>query len=114
MGRSDTKSIEQLVELVKQKNGEHPVVVYSKTWCPYCMDVKRLLSKLHTKMLVVELDELVEEDELQQALYDLTGQRTVPNVFIGGKHIGGCDATVSLHMQGKLVPLLAEAGAKEE
>ncbi|CAI5473228.1 unnamed protein product [Closterium sp. Yama58-4] len=114
MGRSDTKSIEQLVELVKQKNGEHPVVVYSKTWCPYCMDVKRLLTKLHTKMLVVELDELVEEDELQQALYDLTGQRTVPNVFIGGNHIGGCDATVSLHMQGKLVPLLAEAGAKEE
>uniref|UniRef100_A0A6N2MJ69 Uncharacterized protein n=1 Tax=Salix viminalis TaxID=40686 RepID=A0A6N2MJ69_SALVM len=40
-----------------------------------------------------------------------TGQRTVPNVFIGGNHIGGCDQTTGLHQEGKLVPLLTDAGA---
>ncbi|CAA0820186.1 Glutaredoxin-C2 [Striga hermonthica] len=49
--------------------------------------------------------------ELQAALFEWTGQRTVPNVFIGGKHIGGCDATTNLHNQGKLVPMLTEAKA---
>lgn len=54
-----------------------------------------------------------EEDgaDIQSALAEWTGQRTVPNVFIGGNHIGGCDATTALHKQGKLVPLLTEAGA---
>lgn len=81
-------------------------------------------------------------NEIQSALAEWTGHRTVPNVFIGGKHIGGCDcmvsvlqffsrflicrsnmllrsdsfasyfaATTALHQQGKLVPLLTEAGA---
>ncbi|CAI0456174.1 unnamed protein product [Linum tenue] len=49
--------------------------------------------------------------EIQAALAQLTGQRTVPNVFIGGKHIGGCDDTMALNKSGKLVPLLTEAGA---
>ncbi|KAK8477114.1 hypothetical protein V6N11_024341 [Hibiscus sabdariffa] len=49
--------------------------------------------------------------DIQAALAEWSGQRTVPNVFIGGKHIGGCDATTALHNEGKLVPLLTEAGA---
>lgn len=49
--------------------------------------------------------------EVQAALHQWTGQRTVPNVFIGGQHIGGCDSTVAKHKEGKLVPLLQEAKA---
>ncbi|WCJ33819.1 Glutaredoxin family protein [Euphorbia peplus] len=49
--------------------------------------------------------------EIQSALAEWTGQRTVPNVFNGGKHIGGCDSTTNMHKQGKLVPLVTEAGA---
>jgi len=49
--------------------------------------------------------------ELQDALKEWTGQRTVPNVFINGKHIGGCDDTMALNNDGKLVALLTEAGA---
>lgn len=48
---------------------------------------------------------------MQSALAEWTGQRTVPNVFINGKHIGGCDDTVALNNGGKLVALLTEAGA---
>ncbi|PNX92883.1 glutaredoxin c1 [Trifolium pratense] len=49
--------------------------------------------------------------EIQAALADWTGQRTVPNVFIGGKHIGGCDSVLEKHRAGQLVPLLNDAGA---
>ncbi|PKU85776.1 Glutaredoxin-C6 [Dendrobium catenatum] len=49
--------------------------------------------------------------EIQAALAQWTGQRTVPNVFISGNHIGGCDNVMEKHNGGKLVPLLTESGA---
>ncbi|KAL3824854.1 hypothetical protein ACJIZ3_020883 [Penstemon smallii] len=89
----------------------NPVVVFSKTYCGYCQRVKQLLSQLKATYKVIELDEESDGDYIQTALAESTGQRTVPNVFIGGKHIGGCDVVVEKHQQGKLVPMLAEAGA---
>ncbi|KAJ8566970.1 hypothetical protein K7X08_019178 [Anisodus acutangulus] len=89
----------------------NPVVVFSKTYCPFCVSVKDLLSKLGASFKAVELDTEKDGSEIQVALAEWTGQRTVPNVFIGGKHIGGCDSTTALHKEGKLVPLLTEAGA---
>nr|XP_028958385.1 glutaredoxin-C5, chloroplastic isoform X2 [Malus domestica] len=50
--------------------------------------------------------------QLQKVLERLTGQHTVPNVFIGGKHIGGCTDTVKLYRTGELETLLSEASAK--
>ncbi|KAI8531681.1 hypothetical protein RHMOL_Rhmol11G0154800 [Rhododendron molle] len=82
-----------------------------KTYCGYCKQVKQLLSKQNATYKVVELDEENDGSEMQQALAELTGQGTVPNVFIGGKHIGGCDAVLQKHQRGELVPLLTEAGA---
>lgn len=61
--------------------------------------------------LVSHVSDAEDGSAMQSALYEITGQRTVPNVFIGGKHVGGCDDTVSLHQAGKLVPMLTEAGA---
>ncbi|XP_010441172.1 PREDICTED: glutaredoxin-C2 [Camelina sativa] len=87
------------------------VVVFSKTFCPYCVRVKELLQQLGAKFKAVELDTESDGSQIQSALGEWTGQRTVPNVFIGGNHIGGCDATSNLHKDGKLVPLLTEAGA---
>jgi len=89
----------------------NPVVVFSKSYCPYCRKVKELLTKLGAKQTVIELDIENDGNEIQSALAGWTGQRTVPNVFIGGKHIGGCDDTVSKNNSGKLVPLLKAAGA---
>ncbi|CBI34892.3 hypothetical protein AAG906_023164 [Vitis piasezkii] len=89
----------------------NPVVVFSKTYCPFCVSVKKLLSELGATFKVVELDTESDGADLQSALAGWTGQRTVPNVFIGGKHIGGCDTATALHSDGKLVPLLTEAGA---
>ncbi|XP_057870867.1 glutaredoxin [Cryptomeria japonica] len=99
------------MEKAKSIVSSHPVVVFSKTSCPYCKQVKQLLATLRAKTEVVELDTTSDGPDVQAALKEWTGQRTVPNVFIGGTHIGGCDDTVAKHKNGQLVPLLSEAGA---
>ncbi|KAG2659873.1 glutaredoxin-like [Panicum virgatum] len=88
-----------------------PVVVISKTYCPFCTRVKQLLAQLGANYKAVELDVESDGSDLQSALAEWTGQRTVPNVFVKGERIGGCDATMAMHNGGKLVPLLTEAGA---
>ncbi|XP_002973274.2 glutaredoxin [Selaginella moellendorffii] len=110
--KSMSSSQSQTDDLIKSKNEHNPVVIYSKSWCPYCSKVKGLFKKLGVKVVVVELDELVEEADVQAALKRMTGQSTVPNVFIGGKHVGGCDDTHRLHSQGKLIPMLQGAKAQ--
>ena len=95
----------------KEIIASNPVVVFSKTFCPYCKSVKKLLSDIGATYKAVELDQESDGGEIQAALLELSGQRTVPNVFISGKHIGGCDDTTGMHKSGKLLPLLTEAGA---
>lgn len=99
---------------MKKTVTENPVVVYSKSWCSYSSEVKSLFKRLGVEPLVIELDELGPQGpQLQKVLERLTGQHTVPNVFIGGKHIGGCTDTVKLYRKGELEQLLAEANGKE-
>lgn len=100
-----------LATIIRQKNEENAVVIYSKSWCPFCQQVKSLFEKLNVDAVAIELDGIVEEQEVQGELEKLTGQRTVPNVFIGGKHIGGCDDCLTLSRSGELEKLLKEAGA---
>ncbi|KAK9082955.1 hypothetical protein Scep_029426 [Stephania cephalantha] len=103
----------RLEENVKKTVSENPVVVFSKSWCSYSSEVKVLFKRLGVDPFVVELDEMGPQGpQLQKLLERLTGQHTVPNVFIGGKHIGGCTDTVKLHRKGELEPLLLEANAK--
>ncbi|KAL1812297.1 glutaredoxin [Daucus carota subsp. sativus] len=87
------------------------VVVFSKTYCPYCTSVKKLFNDLGVTYKLVEMDVESDGSEIQAALAEWTKQRTVPNVFIGGKHIGGCDDVFALRKSEKLVPLLTEAKA---
>ncbi|CAK8571699.1 unnamed protein product [Lathyrus sativus] len=103
----------RLEETIKNTLSQNPVVVYSKSWCSYCSEVKSLFKKLGVQPLVLELDEMGPQGpQLQKLLERLTGQYTVPNVFIGGKHIGGCTDTLKLYRKGELETLLSEAIAK--
>ncbi|KAL3748204.1 hypothetical protein ACJRO7_009440 [Eucalyptus globulus] len=95
----------------KETASSAPVVVFSKTYCGYCQRVKHLLTQLGVSYKVVKLDKEGDGDVVQSALADWTGLRTVPNVFIGGNHIGGCDSVTEKHQAGQLVPLLRSAGA---
>ncbi|KAJ3689408.1 hypothetical protein LUZ61_018572 [Rhynchospora tenuis] len=99
----------RMEETVKKTVSDHPVVIYSKTWCSYSSEVKSLFKRIGVEPHVIELDKLgAQGTQLQRVLERLTGQSTVPNVFIGGKHIGGCTDTVKLHQNGELKKLLSE------
>lgn len=99
---------------IQQLIHQYPVMVFSKTYCPYSRKAKSILSKytLGDHYHVMELDQLTAKaDEYQDELGKLTGARTVPRVFIGGKCIGGGDDTGALEKSGDLVRLLKEAKA---
>ncbi|CDO73174.1 hypothetical protein BN946_scf185007.g229 [Trametes cinnabarina] len=97
-------------DLVEKTIAENKIAIFSKSYCPYCKRAKALLTSkfpnVSTKIL--ELDEIPEGSEIQDYLTEKTGQRTVPNIFINQKHVGGCDAVVALDNSGKLAALVAE------
>eukprot|EP01116_Phalansterium_solitarium_P010696 TRINITY_DN25813_c0_g1_i1.p2 TRINITY_DN25813_c0_g1~~TRINITY_DN25813_c0_g1_i1.p2 ORF type:complete len:146 (-),score=36.99 TRINITY_DN25813_c0_g1_i1:113-550(-) len=107
-GLEDASSV--VSELIK----ENPVMVFSKSYCPYCVNAKKLLNNVGAAFSVLELDNLAggKADAIQSELKRVTGASTVPRVFIGGKSIGGYDDTSRLHKQGQLLPRLQEAGVK--
>ncbi|KAK7740854.1 Glutaredoxin [Diatrype stigma] len=84
------------------------VAVFSKSYCPYCKATKSLLDSAGAKYYALELDQVPDGSEIQAALQELTSQRTVPNVFIGRKHIGG---NSDLQGRSDLKELLSSAGA---
>ncbi|KAL2821096.1 putative glutaredoxin Grx1 [Aspergillus granulosus] len=89
---------------------ENGVVVFSKSYCPYCKASKSRLSELGAKFQILELDQLDDGAALQDALLEISGQRTVPNIYINQKHIGG-NSDLQGKKESELVALLKEAGA---
>lgn len=82
-----------------------PVVVYSKSWCPYCKAAKALLTKKGIAFEEIEVDG---KPELQKAMsIRAHGHYTVPQIFIGETHVGGCDDLHDLDAAGRLDKLLA-------
>ncbi|KAJ6096052.1 hypothetical protein N7486_006798, partial [Penicillium sp. IBT 16267x] len=88
---------------------ENGVVVFSKSYCPYCKASKDLLNELGAKYTTLELDEEQDGAAIQSALQEISGQRTVPNIYINQKHIGGNSDLQS--KKSELPALLAAAGA---
>ena len=83
------------------------VKMYSTQVCPYCQHAKALLKQRG----VESLDEIrVDLEPAQRAtMMQLTGRRTVPQIFIGETYVGGCDDLVELDRRGELMPLLTAA-----
>merc|ERR1712093_770176 len=98
-------------KLVDKAIKDNYIVIFSKSYCPYCKRAKNLISTIPDKKSepkIFELDLMDEEEgaQIQAYLAKKTGQRTVPNVFIGQKHIGGSDRIVELNEAGELVALV--------
>ncbi|KAM0871108.1 hypothetical protein ACQ4PT_039607 [Festuca glaucescens] len=93
---------------VKSTVKAHDVVIFSKSYCPYCRRAKAVFKELELKKdpHVVELDQREDGGDIQDALADMVGRRTVPQVFVRGKHLGGSDDTVDAYESGKLAKLL--------
>ncbi|KAI4177027.1 MAG: hypothetical protein LQ343_000507 [Gyalolechia ehrenbergii] len=88
---------------------ENAVAVFSKSYCPYCRASKTLLSEMGAKFYVIEMDQVDDGTDLQNALEEISGQRSVPNIYISQKHIGGNSDLQA--KKGELPSLLKEAGA---
>jgi glutaredoxin 3 len=81
------------------------VKMYTTQVCPFCIRAKALL-----KQRGVEAIEEIRVDlnpAERQTMMEITGRRTVPQIFIGATHVGGCDDLIALDQRGGLVPLLA-------
>ncbi|PWN23471.1 glutaredoxin [Microstroma glucosiphilum] len=101
----------QFAEFPQQKLiSEKLVAVFSKSYCPYCRQAKGVIANLglpESKVGIVELDHESEGSDIQAYLADKTGQRTVPNIFINGKHLGGCSDILQAEQSGELKKLVA-------
>jgi glutaredoxin 3 len=83
------------------------VKMYTTAVCPYCIRAKQIL---HARG-VAQIDEVrVDLDHTARLkMMEITGRRTVPQIFIGDTHVGGCDDLVDLDSRGALLPLLSTA-----
>lgn len=72
--------------------------------------MKQLFSSLSVPAKVIELDEIADGTDVQAGIEELTGRRTVPQVFVGGRHVGGCDDTMAAFSSGELKSMLTEVG----
>ena len=81
-----------------------PVKMYTTAVCPYCIRAKQILNAKGVK----DIDEVRVDMHPQQRAHmmQITGRRTVPQIFIGETHVGGCDDLMALDSRGGLVPLL--------
>ncbi|WP_395542589.1 glutaredoxin 3 [Neotabrizicola sp. sgz301269] len=81
------------------------VEIYTTPWCPYCVAAKRLLAK--KGVAFTEIDVSGDPAQRQAMMARAHGRHTVPQIFIGGQHVGGSDDLHALDARGKLDPMLA-------
>lgn len=86
----------------------HTIIIYTLSYCPYCIKAKELLNKKN-----VAYQEIVVDDFSKEQMLELKnksgGKHTLPQIFIDGMHIGGCDDLYMLEAEGKLDKLLNNA-----
>ncbi|MFT4058883.1 MAG: glutaredoxin 3 [Legionella sp.] len=79
------------------------IIIYSTGYCPYCTRAKDLLNRKNVSFTEIRVDQ---QPELREEMETKSGRLTVPQIFINGHHIGGCDDLYALEAQGKLDQLL--------
>jgi cysteine synthase len=92
-----------------------PVVMFALTWCEFCWSVRRLFADLAVPLHVIELDSVpLQQGErgsrMRAVLHDMTGAPTIPQIFIGGRHVGGCMDVIDAHGSGRLAAELLQVG----
>jgi glutaredoxin 3 len=79
------------------------VLMYATSWCPYCARARELLAAKAVEFTEIDVDAVPEE---RTSMIERSGRRTVPQIFIGQTHIGGCDELYELEQSGTLDSLL--------
>jgi glutaredoxin 3 len=82
-----------------------PVTIYTKPYCPYC---SRAIGLLEQKgVAFTEIEAAFDPEKRQEMIQKSGGRATFPQIFIGDRHVGGCDDMLALEREGKLDDLLA-------
>ncbi|KAI0775844.1 thioredoxin-like protein [Trametes elegans] len=99
-------------EHAKRLHEQYPLVVFSKTYCPYSIRAKALLAAYEIKPppKIIEVNSRSDGPQIQGILSRLTGRSTVPNILLKGGSIGGSDDVHKLHGERRLKALLEEGG----
>jgi glutaredoxin 3 len=80
------------------------VKMYTTAFCPYCIRAKQILKSRGVQEIdEIRIDTLPQE---RMKMMEITGRRTVPQIFVGDTHVGGCDDLIALDSRGGLMPLL--------
>lgn len=79
------------------------VTVYTSHWCPYCQRAKQLLTQKNVVFSEINVED---EPNLREEMSARSSRRTVPQIFIGDKHVGGCDDLIELDRSGGLDRLI--------
>ncbi|PQQ12937.1 glutaredoxin-C4 [Prunus yedoensis var. nudiflora] len=99
---SSSPSSADSIAFIKKTIESNKIAIFSKSYCPYCKRAKAVFKELNQVPYVVELDERADGRDIQDALGELVGRRTVPQVWVKGKYIGGSDDTVEAYESGEL------------
>jgi len=115
MGTSQSSSaaspenMEATKKFIDDEISQHKVVIFSKSSCPYCVDTKNLMKKKEFKdvdVVIHELNKMKNGSTIQSTIGSMSGQRTVPSVWIGGKFLGGNSEIQAAYKNGKLSSML--------
>ena len=79
------------------------IEIYATQWCPYCIRARALLTAKGAAFDVIDIEA---QPGAREQMQTRSGRRTVPQIFIGDQHVGGCDDLVALDAAGGLEPLL--------
>ncbi|PSN58141.1 hypothetical protein C0J52_01004 [Blattella germanica] len=93
-------------QFVKELINSDSIVIFSKSYCPYCKMAKEVFDNLKQKYTTIELDNRDDADAIQSVLGEMTGARTVPRVFVKGECLGGGSDVKQLYDSGKLMAKL--------
>ncbi len=83
------------------------ITIYVTDWCPYCRRAKNLLTGKSATFREINVDD---EPKFREEMIARSGRRTVPQIFVGERHVGGCDDLFALEESGELDRLLQGAG----
>lgn len=109
---TDAASAELADDFVTDSVAADKVVLFTKQGCPYCASIKDLFSDLSVPYSEHIISEMPNYPDVVAALERVTSMSTAPNLFIGGKHIGGNQETQDLHKAHELIPILESAGVQ--
>lgn len=110
-GDYDAAAIKSKVDAYIANN---PVIIFSFSTCPFCKNAKALLDDMGVSYTAVELNQVEDGMAMRATLAEMTGRTSMPNIWIGGQGIGGCNdgpGIMTLNREGKLEEMLKSSGA---